>query len=179
MTTPDFVAVAREDARRWDYPRLGLSLLLLALGWWLAERPGGWTLGLDDVNLAIHETGHLVFRPFGEWATVAGGTLFQLLVPLVFAAYFWRQGDRHAATVPLWWAGQNCFGIARYIADARAQELPLVGGGEHDWTWMLYELDVLHRDLEIGRAVHGVGVAVVVGAALLGIALARRRAETA
>jgi hypothetical protein len=176
MKAPDFVAVAPEDARGWDYPRLGLSLLLLAWGWYLAEHPGGWTLGLDDVNLAIHETGHLVFRPLGEWATVAGGTVFQLLVPLLLAGHFLRRGDLHAATVPLWWAGQNCFGVARYVSDARAQELPLVGGGEHDWTWMLYELDVLHRDVEIGRAVHGAGAAIVVGAALLGIVLARRRA---
>jgi hypothetical protein len=131
VTSSDIDRTTAGGAPGWDHPRLGLSLVLFAWGWWLAEHPGGWTLGLDDVNLAIHETGHLVFSPFGEWMTVAGGTLFQLLVPLVFAAYFWRRGDRHAATVPLWWMGQNCFGIARYISDARAQELPLVGGGEH------------------------------------------------
>lgn len=174
MTVPDLVATPAAAPRRWDYPRLGLSLLLLGWGWHLAEHPGGWTLGLDDLNLAIHETGHLVFSPLGEWPTVAGGTLFQLLVPLVFAGYFWRKGDRHGATVPLWWAGQNCFGIARYVSDARAQELPLVGGGEHDWTWMLYELDVLHRELEIGRAVHGAGMVVVMLAAVAGVLLARR-----
>jgi hypothetical protein len=174
VTSSDIDRTTAGGAPGWDHPRLGLSLVLFAWGWWLAEHPGGWTLGLDDVNLAIHETGHLVFSPFGEWMTVAGGTLFQLLVPLVFAAYFWRRGDRHAATVPLWWMGQNCFGIARYISDARAQELPLVGGGEHDWTWMLYELDVLHRDLEIGRAVHAAGMVLVLGAAVAGVLLARR-----
>jgi hypothetical protein len=45
----------------------------------------------------------------------------------------WRQGDRHGATVPLWWLGQNCWNISVYIKDPRAQELPLVGGGEHDY----------------------------------------------
>jgi hypothetical protein len=161
--------------RAWDHPRLLLSLALGALGWYLGTHPGTWMLGLDDVNLAIHETGHLVFSPFGEWMTVAGGTIFQLLVPLAFAAYFVRKGDVHAATVPLWWAGQNLFGVARYVSDARAQELPLVGGGEHDWTWMLYELDLLHRELEIGRAVHAAGIVVVMGSVGLGVWLARRR----
>lgn len=50
----------------------------------------------------------------------AGGTLFQLIVPLAFVVYFWRRGDRHAASVPLWWVGQNCWNIARYVADAHA-----------------------------------------------------------
>ncbi len=160
--------------RAWDHPRLALSLALGAWGWFLGSHPGTWSFGLDDVNLAVHETGHLAFRAFGEWMTVAGGTLLQLLVPLAFAGYFLRNGDRHAATVPLWWAGQNLFNIARYVSDARAQELPLVGGGEHDWTWMLYELDVLHRDLEIGRAVHAAGIVVVLGSVVLGVLLARK-----
>ena len=158
----------------WDRPRLALSLALGALGWYLGAHPGTWAFGLDDVNLAIHEAGHLVFAPFGEWPGVAGGTLFQLLVPLVFAGYFLAKGDRFAATVPLWWAGQNLFNIARYVSDARAQELPLVGGGEHDWAWMLGELDVLHRDVVIGRAVHGAGIVVTMAAVVLGIVLARR-----
>jgi hypothetical protein len=166
----------RPVGRAWDHPRLLLSLGLGAWGWFLGAHPGTWSFGLDDVNLAVHETGHLVFSAFGEWLTVAGGTLLQLLLPLAFAVYFVRKGDRHAATVPLWWAGQNLFGIARYVSDARAQELPLVGGGEHDWTWMLYEFDLLHRDLEIGRAVHAAGIVVVLGSVVLGVMLARKPA---
>jgi hypothetical protein len=164
------------DLRVWSYPRLLLSLALGAWGWFLGTHPGTWSLGLDDVNLAIHEAGHIVFSPFGEWTTVVGGTLLQLLVPLAFMVYFASKGDRHAATVPLWWAGQNLFGIARYVSDARAQELPLVGGGEHDWTWMLYELGVLHRELEIGRMVHAAGIVVVLLSVVLGMMLARRSA---
>lgn len=161
--------------REWSHPRLLLSLALGAWGWYLGAHPGTWSF-LDNINLPIHETGHIVFSPFGEWMAVAGGTLFQLIVPLAFVAHFVRAGDRHAATVPLWWFGQNLFNIARYVSDARAQELPLVGGGEHDWTWMLYELDVLHRDVEIGRAVHAAGIVVVLGSVVLGVLLARKPA---
>ena len=83
-------------SRTWDYPRLLLTLGLGAWGWYLGTHPGRWSFGLDDVNLAIHETGHLILAPFGEWMTVAGGTLIQVLVPLSFAAYFARRGDRYA-----------------------------------------------------------------------------------
>jgi hypothetical protein len=127
---------------------------------------------LDSLDLAIHETGHLVFGPFGELIGFLGGTLMQLIVPAVFAGYFLRKGDRHAATVALWWLGQNCWNISVYVSDARAQELPLVGGGEHDWTYLLDRFDVLEKDLAIGRAVHLAGVVLYALSIIGGVATA-------
>ncbi len=103
--------------------------MILALYGWHCLRTPGTYRWLDSLDLAIHETGHLVFVFGGEFLTLLGGTLFQLLVPAAFAVALWRQGDRHGATVPLWWEGQNCWNISVYIKDATAQELPLVGGG--------------------------------------------------
>lgn len=82
----------------------------------------------------------------------------QLIVPAVFAGYFLRRRDRHAATVALWWIGQNLWNISVYVSDARAQQLPLVGGGEHDWLYILDTLNVLEKDVAVGRAVHLLGV---------------------
>lgn len=113
---------------------------------------------LDSVDLAIHETGHLVFAPFGEFLGFLGGTLFQLLIPAAFVVYFLRQGERYGAAVCLWWVAQNCWNISVYVADARAQELPLVGGGEHDWAYLLDALGWMAHDAAIARAVHGLGV---------------------
>lgn len=93
-----------------------------------------------------------------------GGTLLQFLLPLAFVAYFWRKADRHAASVALWWVGQNCWNVARYITDARARELPLVGGGEHDWAFLLAEWGLLARDQAIARDLRFIGW-VIVGAA--------------
>jgi len=53
-----------------------------------------------------------------------------------------------------------------YIKDARAQELPLVGGGEHDWAILLDHWGWLERDQAVGRAVFLLGV-VLYGAALV------------
>jgi len=39
--------------------------------------------------------------------------------------------------VALWWVAQNLWNISVYVKDARAEELPLVGGGEHDWNYLL------------------------------------------
>ena len=100
--------------------------------------------------------------------TALGGTLLQLLMPLAFVAYFQRRRDRHAASVALWWVGQNCWNIARYIADARAQELPLVGGGEHDWAFLLGTWGRLARDQVIARDVRLLGWVLVIAATWLG-----------
>jgi hypothetical protein len=112
-----------------------------------------------------------VFGFGGEVLAVLGGTLLQLLAPTAFAVALWRRGDRHGATVPLWWLGQNCWNITRYVRDARTQALPLVGGGEHDWAFLLGHWGVLERDQAIGRTVYLAGVlcyvAAVVGGWLL------------
>lgn len=135
--------------RRW---RGVLTVVLGIYGLQLLRTPGEFRW-LDGLDLAIHETGHLVFAFGGDFLGLLGGTLAQLLVPVAFVVALWRQGDRHGATVPLWWLGQSCWNVATYVKDARTQELPLVGGGEHDWALMLGRLGLLERDLAIGRAV--------------------------
>ncbi|HET9134089.1 MAG TPA: hypothetical protein VFN90_07285 [Gemmatimonadales bacterium] len=116
----------------------------------------------DFINLPIHETGHLVFAWGGETLAILGGTLFQLLMPLAIAISFHRRHDALGTGTALWWVGQNHFNIARYVADARAQELPLVGGGEHDWFLLLAEWEMLDRDLALARAIRLVGTIVMV-----------------
>ena len=158
--------------------RLLLTLLLAAYSISCLRHPGEFRI-VDNINLPIHETGHLVFAPFGEFLTVAGGTLFELIVPAVFLGYFLTRRDRHAASVALWWIAENLWYIAVYIADARAQELPLVGGGEHDWAYLLGEHGLMHRDIAIGHTVHMWGVALFVVATVWGIfeAIAMRPPE--
>lgn len=147
--------------------RLALTLGLAVYGWILLRSPETYRW-IDSLDLAIHETGHLVFGVGGERLMLLGGTLFQLLVPAVFVAALWRQGDRHGATIPLWWMGQNCWNISVYIRDARAQELPLVGGGEHDWALLLGSAGLLHHDQAIGGAVYLAGVMLYLVAVVAG-----------
>jgi len=151
--------------------RLGLTIGLGFYGAWLAKtRHYSW---IDSLDTAIHETGHLVFAWGGEWLGFAGGTVFQLLVPVVFVVYFMRRRDGHAASVALWWVGQNCWNISVYIADARAQDLPLVGGGLHDWAYLLGEAGWLAKDQELARAIHFLGVVLLVGSVVWGVHSAR------
>lgn len=147
--------------------RTALTVVLGVYGWVCLGSPGEYRW-LDNLDLAVHETGHLVFSFAGETLHILGGSLFQLLIPAAFVVALWRKGDRHGATVPLWWMAQNCWNISVYIRDARAQELPLVGGGEHDWAMLLGQFGWLERDQSLGRVVYLAGavlyaVAIVAG----------------
>ena len=153
------------------YGRLALTLVLALYAIPLMRHPESGSF-LDGIDLAIHETGHLVFGPFGEVIGFAGGTLFQLIVPATFVLYFAKRGDRHAATVALWWIAQNLWNISVYVRDARAQELPLVGGGEHDWAYLLGRFGLLAHDQGVGRAVHAIGTIVCIVAIAAGVRFA-------
>jgi hypothetical protein len=164
-----------ESERRW---RSTLTVALAVYGWLCLLSPGTgrW---IDSLDLAIHETGHLVFCFGGEVLAALGGTLFQLIVPAAFALSLWRRGDWHGATVPLWWMGQNCWNISVYVRDARTQELPLVGGGEHDWAFLLDRAGWLERDQGIGGAVYLAGFVLYAIAILWGWIMLRSRAGVA
>jgi hypothetical protein len=163
MRSLDLVDLSPTE-RRW---RGALTLGLALYGLWCGLTPDRFHWP-DALDLPIHETGHLVFGWGGDVLAALGGTLLQLLLPLAFVAHFWRQRDRHAASVALWWVGQNSWNIARYIADARAQELPLVGGGEHDWAFLLGTWGRLARDQVIARDVRLLGWVLVIAATWLG-----------
>lgn len=137
--------------------KLALTVMLAIYGGFILLNPGHYGI-IDSVDLAIHEAGHVFFGPFGEFIGFLGGTLFQLLVPLTFLGYFVFRRNVYAGSVLLWWVAQNLWNISVYVKDARSLELPLVGGGEHDWAYMLGELGLLHRDQAIGDAIYAVGV---------------------
>jgi hypothetical protein len=143
--------------------RVGLTLILAIYGFTILRDPGMGSF-IDNVDLPIHETGHLVFSPFGEFMQFLGGTLFQVIVPCVFVGYFWRKRDRFAASMVLWWVGQNFWNISVYVRDARNQDLDLVGGGEHDWAYLLGELGLLKQDQRIAQAVWMIGVVIYIAA---------------
>lgn len=148
--------------------KLGLLVILAIYGISCLRHPQAGHL-IDGVDLAIHETGHLVFAPFGEVIQFMGGTLFQLIVPVTFLVYFLKfalKRDDFAASVMLWWVAVNLWNISVYMADARAQELPLVGGGEHDWAYLFGRAGWLAHDTAIARAVQALGV-LVFGVALI------------
>lgn len=127
----------------------------------------GWLWPLDGVELVIHEAGHPIFGLLGiRFLTVAGGTIFQLAFPIAFALDFRRRHQARSSDACVAWVGHNLLHIGRYAADARAQVLPLVGGGEHDWTYLLGVAGLLRHDNFVGQLFDFAGCALFAWAAV-------------
>ena len=164
-------------------PRHALRLLVAGgigvYGWARLRNAEHWDL-LDDVNLAVHEAGHVLFSPLGDHTGVLGGSLFQVLAPLAFVIYFFVRRDRFAGSVVMAWLGASLGNVALYISDARAQELPLLGGENviHDWWYLLIEWDLLPQDLVIARYVRMAGALAFVAAVTGGLLFATSESES-
>jgi len=125
-----------------SYPKLIFAVVLSIYFLWIAYAPMQGSF-LDMVDLPIHETGHLIFGIFGEFVGMAGGTLLQLILPAIFVGYFWWNEKYFSAAIVLFWVGQSIINVHIYAQDAIAMQLPLVGGGIHDWNWMLTRVGLL------------------------------------
>jgi hypothetical protein len=149
---------------------IGRGVFLLLLSIWtttIASRAvsaEGASSLMHLPNIVFHEAGHVLFLPFGRFMNVLGGSLTQVLVPLVCAgAFLWQTRDAFGAAVAVWWAGQSLTDVAPYIDDARDLKLVLLGGKTgaevegHDWEYLLNAMGVSHLDHAIALVVQTIG----------------------
>ena len=117
----------------------------------------GFVILIDHANLLFHEAGHPIVGLFSSRLEPYGGTIGQLIFPVALAVSFWRKDQPPSFAGSALWFFENWLNIARYMADARAQALPLVGGGDHDWNTIFSRWHVLADDTRIAAVVKTVG----------------------
>lgn len=162
---------------------IGRLLLLIILGIW-----GGQFIWMDHtlldgglpqinysflhgVNLVFHEAGHVIFSVLGRFMGVLGGSLGQLIMPIVVIVALLRHGDPFGGAVGLWWLGQSMMDLAPYIHDAPYGQMLLLGGvtgqdrpGYHDWTNILGGMGALDSGPALATFVDGMGVLIMLAA---------------
>jgi hypothetical protein len=152
--------------RAWCRGRNGwVRLPLVAyLGWFLVAHvvdPAYWSW-CAPLNLGVHELGHVITRPFGQFIAIAGGSTVQCLLPVIGMGMFAYQRDWFAVPVALAWLGDNLANVSWYCADAQAMELPLVsiGGGDviHDWNYLLDATGMLDHTALIAGMIRAAGL---------------------
>jgi len=155
--------------------KLGVTAVAGLYFLWCAYDPSQWHL-IDGVNLLIHEAGHVVFRPFGEFMMIAGGSLFQIIMPGLFVGYFIYQQQFFSAALVLFWVGESVLNVSVYAADSVAMQLPLLGGPDtiHDWNYLLSNLNLLGQTAPIAGAIRLFGTALIILAVCGGIKFASR-----
>ena len=157
---------------RISYPKLVFAALLSLYFLSIVYAPLNGSF-LDLVDLPIHETGHLIFRLFGEFMMVAGGSLFQVIVPAVFVGYFVRRQNYYSAGIVLFWVGQSILNVFVYANDAVVMELVLTSGmtgsegGFHDWNYLLTTTGLI-KSTKIIAALIRLGGSLTILAAIVG-----------
>lgn len=117
--------------------------------------------------LVFHEAGHVIFRLLGEFMTILGGTLGQLLMPaMLCGALLIKNRDPYGAALGLWLLGVSLLDVAPYIYDALHPQMVLLGGhtgeeGGHDWIYLLGETGLIKRAQSLGWLTHKAGALVV------------------
>lgn len=157
-----------------NIPKLVFAAVLSLYFLWIAYDPMQGSF-LDNVDLPIHETGHLLFRPFGEFMMVAGGSLFQIIFPLVFFGYFIWQRSYYSAAIVLLWVGQSILNVWVYASDAIVMQLMLTSGrtgsegGFHDWNYILTETGMLGSFKTITKIIRFTGTVTIIVAGVSAI----------
>lgn len=148
---------------------LGRRLLLAALIPYVLWLIFGYRYHLvDGVNLGAHEAGHMLLRFFGQTLHVLGGSIGQLAFPVAFVVYFMRRRQHFEAAVMGVWFAESLMYMARYMGDAQAQVLALVGGHIHDWHWLLSRAGLLGHCELLAGLLHG--LASLIAAAAITVA---------
>jgi hypothetical protein len=166
----DWLPLSRAEA-------IGWFLFFAFFLWYAAGKQGGDFLFLDSGNLVVHEGGHALFGHFGDFLGVSGGTILQLLVPLLLALAFYVRRQVVGCALFLLILFENLLYIARYMADARAQAMSYVAIGVgamegledpmmHDWYNLFSRFGVLAYDTRIASAVFKLGWAGMIATVL-------------
>lgn len=121
--------------------------------------------------LPFHEAGHLIFRWLGAFVMTLGGTLGQLLMPIVVAGALWvKRRDAFGAAIFVWLLGFSIVDMAVYMYDAYDPQMTLLGGSTgaesdgHDWQNLFGDMGLLPRARGIGLFFGYLGHATMLGA---------------
>ncbi len=151
-------AEARPAIRLWARALILAGLFIFYLQW---LKKDNFFSALDLVNLAFHEAGHVFLGFLPHFIMMLGGTIFQLLIPTICLVHLKRRGANLGWQLCLFWLGESLLNISIYAGDAISQALPLVGGGVHDWTYLLTETHLIAHTAGVARAIFLAGSAVI------------------
>lgn len=117
-----------------------------------------WLIHL--ILLYIHEAGHLLFSIFGKTMSILGGSLNQILVPIVWIVVAKREGSS-LSNVAIFFTGVSIVDVSIYVKDAEVALLPLIGGlsiAHHDWRNLLRSWEMLEYGSTIGEMLFWCGM---------------------
>jgi hypothetical protein len=118
---------------------------------------------LNSANMIVHEAGHGVCYLFAcpELITALNGTVFQLLLPIIFIYYYCRRENSVLVGLGGIWLAQNLVYVAWYMSTSHTpQRYPffIPGADKHDFWFIFRELGVYEYDWLISGFVRVIAV---------------------
>ena len=149
-----------------DTPKTVIAVIASIYFLWCAYDPSN-AVFMHLINTPIHEAGHVFFRILGEFMGIAGGSLFQIIVPMVFCGYFVWHKKPFSAAIVLFWVGNNFLDVYVYANDAVVMQLPLLSGitgsegGFHDWNYLLTETGLINSTPTVAKIIRFTGTIII------------------
>lgn len=116
--------------------------------------------GLYFIEFGVHEASHLVFFFLSSILTAAAGSIGEISFTLLIVFAALKARSYFAAIFGCIWVMLAMNSAGRYMADARTQQIPLIGPGEtvnHDWYYVFSQLGWLDLDVLIGTTIRSIG----------------------
>lgn len=169
------VAVRAHPVAAWGWVETAFWLLMLPplLDHLLDPRDSRTAFVAWALTIGPHELGHVICIPFGQFITIAGGSVWQLLWWFGLGAVVLAlRRQLTAALVMALIGGHSFINLAQYIGDARAKQLPLLfglGAEHHDWSNLLGMLGLLEWDTALAVLSTLLGALCVLACITLGV----------
>lgn len=167
-----------KDMKKINFWKLGFAIIAGYYFLYPALTTKSWPL-LDNANLIFHEAGHFIFMPFGNTVSVLGGSLMQVIVPLIFIIYFFLTSKRLSASLVMMWLGQNLINISVYAGDAMKMQLSLITNDPsmHDWNHLFLTWGCLRQTDSIANVIYIVGLTIIIIAVILSLLFSKKEAN--
>jgi hypothetical protein len=128
--------------------------------------------GMYFIDFGVHETSHIVVAFLPAIFVAAAGSIGEVSFTLLLLFATLKAKSYFASVFTGLWVMLGFVSAGRYMADARAQTLPLIGPGEtvkHDWNFVFSQLGWLNSDVLIGDTIRTIGIIIGVASLLFGL----------
>lgn len=143
----------------WIYVPLWLFFVYLyvhILSFYQGSITNVFLAGLYFIQFGIHEAAHIVLMFMPPVFTAAAGSLSEIAFTGLITYAAVRAKAYFAMVFCMVWMMLAMTSAGNYMADSRAQQMPLIGPGEnpqHDWHFVFSQLGWLDYDTIIGTTV--------------------------
>ena len=147
----------------------GIYLFVALLNFDLEQNMPFLIMVPQSFDFMLHEMAHIIFGFLPAVLTAAAGSFSEIMLGTLLVGLAFRQKSYFTVMVCSLWFMLACQSAGSYMADARAQSLPLVSLGGvvagsdqavHDWNFIFGRLHLLPADKFIGGSVRAVGIIV-------------------